>query len=74
MDQSKTTFPVLKANKNVKFQSKGSKNNMMYLGRFRRINKVGKCVEVIGTLRIHLFIYLLMYVFNGWLFLLKANP
>ena len=32
------------------FQSKGSINNTMYLGRFRRINKVEKCVEVIGTL------------------------
>ena len=38
MDQIMTAFPVFKANKNVKFQSKGSKDNTMYLERFRRIN------------------------------------
>ena len=51
-------FPSLKANKKVKFQLKGSKNNTMYLGRFRRINKVRKCVEVIGNLKLSLLIHL----------------
>ena len=36
-------------NKKVKFQSKRSKDNTIYLGRFRGINKVAKCVEAIGT-------------------------
>ena len=35
----------------MNFQSKGSKNITMYLGRFWRINKVENCVEMIGTLR-----------------------
>ena len=34
----------------VKFQSKGSKDNTLCLGLFRRIIKVEKCVKVIGTL------------------------
>ena len=49
MDQIMTTFPVFKANINVKFQSKGSKDTTINLERFRRINILEKCVEVIGT-------------------------
>ena len=45
---SRLTKPI----KKVKFQSKGFENNMMYLGRFRRINKVEKCVEVIDLLSV----------------------
>ena len=51
IDQIMTTFHVFKANKNVKFQSKGSKDNTMYLERFRKINILEKCVDVIGTLK-----------------------
>ena len=51
MDQSITTFAVFQVNKKVTFQSKGFENNTMYLRRFRRINKVEKFVEGIGTLK-----------------------
>ena len=47
IDQIVTTFHVFKA----KFQSKGSKDNTMYLERFRKINILEKCVDVIGTLK-----------------------
>ena len=52
MDQSMTTLQSFKANKKVNFQTKDSKNNTMYMERFRRIkiNKVKNCVEVMGTL------------------------
>ena len=44
-----------KANEKVKFQSKGSESNRMYLGWFWRINEVEKCVQVISTFRASLF-------------------
>ena len=44
-----TTFPVFQGEFSIK---KGSKTNTIYLGRFQRINKVEKFIEMIGTLNV----------------------
>ena len=55
-------FPSFKANNKWNFNLKVAKNNKMDdFGRFRRINKVKKCVEVVGTKKLHHSIVMLFY-------------